>query len=122
MKVTISKRRATVVYSRANNTILDLSSFSAPEPTDYGPGDFFPIYDMAMANNSDVGTGIDYLSWVTGQVFIDSTYDLQMLLMQLISVPVGIFNDPTFLNTYPPENHNVSGSLSSPSYRVIEPI
>ena len=117
-KVTISQRRATTAYSRGNNTILSIYDLSPPEPTSYGPNHFFPIFDMAMANDTDDTTGLEYLYWIAGQGNNDTQYDAQMLLRQLIAVPVGIFNDPTFWGTYPNANLNTVGSLSLPSYRV----
>jgi hypothetical protein len=117
-KITISKRRVVVAYSRSNNTILSLSDLSSPESTNYGPTDFFPIYDMAMANDTDSTTGLDYLYWIAQQVLNDYPYDLRLLLMQLISVPVGIFNDASYWGLYPQENQNVRAFLASPSYRV----
>jgi hypothetical protein len=92
-KVTISRRRATIVYSRGNNTILEVSNLSVPEPTSYTPNDFFPIYDTAMSTNTSDTTGNDYIWFVAGQAGVDDPYDGQMLLRQFIAVPMGTFND-----------------------------
>ena len=122
IKITISRRRATAVYSRSNYTILDIQNASSPEPTTYDPiKDFFPIYDMAMyvpPNLTDVTTALDYMSWICGQGISDSYYDAHMLLRQLISVPVGLFNDVYAGVGFPPDNQNTTGSLSIPAYRV----
>jgi hypothetical protein len=116
-KVTISRRRATVVYSRSNNTILNVQNVSSPEPTTYDPvQDFFPIYDMAMFVPPNVA--LDYLYWIDGQGLNDASYDGQMLLRQFIAVPVGLFNDVYWSGIYPPDNQNTTGSLSISTYRV----
>ena len=56
-----------------------------------------------MTNDTrDVGTtGLDYLSWINGQAITDTNCDVQMLLRQLITMPVGIFNDPEFWGGLP---------------------
>jgi hypothetical protein len=97
---------------------------TSPEPTDYAPSDFFPIFDMAMkrmnTNQTLTGdtTGLDYIYYIASQVSGDTQYDAQMLLRQLIAVPVGIFNDPTYIGSYPSGNLNTSGALAVPAYRV----
>lgn len=116
-KVTISQRRATTVYSRGNNTILEISNLGPPLPTNYTPENFFPIFDAAN-NYSNDDTPLDYIYWVSNQALNDTQYDAQMLLRQFIAVPVGLFNDPFFWRLYPPENLNTTGSLSIPTYRV----
>ena len=94
---------------------------TSPEPTDYGPSDFFPIFDMAMNTDYNLTgdtTGLDYIYYVAGQGSADTQYDAQMLLRQFIAVPVGIFNNPTFSGTYPSGNLNTTGALAVPAYRV----
>jgi len=117
-KVTITQRRASTVYSRGNMTILDVFDLGTPQPTNYGPEDFFPIFDMAMSNATDNAAGIQYVFWIASQGNTDTQYDAQFLLRQLIAVPVGIFNDPTFWGIYPDANLLTTGNLATPSYRV----
>jgi hypothetical protein len=89
-----------------------------PQPTNYGPDDFFPIFNMAMTNNTGDYSGLDYLDWVAGQGSSASPYTNEFVLMDLIAIPVGRFNDPTMLWSFPPENWNTTGALAVPSYRV----
>ena len=61
---------------------------TSPEPTDYGPSDFFPIFDMAMNTDYNLTgdtTGLDYIYYVAGQGSADTQYDAQMLLRQFIA-------------------------------------
>jgi len=44
---------------------------------------------------------------------------VQQLLRQFIAVPVGLYNEPTLLGTYPAENQNVTGYLGIPAYQVL---
>ena len=110
--VTISQRQATVVFSRANNTALDVQTISDPVPTNYTPlADFFPIYNVAMNVTSSPET-LTYITSVVSQFAIGNLYDGQALLRQFIAVPVGRYNHPF------PENQNLHGYLGIPTYRV----
>ena len=73
---------------------------------------------MALRLDLNDSTPLDYLWYVSVQGGSDTAYDGQMLLRQFISVPVGIFNNPTYNNTFPSENLNTSGALAIPTYRV----
>src|SRR5437762_3101718 len=101
LKVTISQRRATTVYSRENSTILNVFDLGTPQPTHYDPNDDFAFFQMAVTG--DV-TGLEYVNWIASQQDPNDPYDNQFILMDLIAVPVGIFNDPTFWGIYPAEN------------------
>lgn len=116
-KVTISERVATIVYSQINNTIIDVYDVGPPQATNYSPGDFFPIYDMAT-NYTTTSTGLDYLYYVAGQIPYDTSYDAAMQLRQFIAVPVGIFNNVEYGLGYPEANLQSTGILSTPTYRV----
>src|SRR5271170_4178552 len=49
-KIAISKRRSTTAFDRYNFTILEVISLSVKwEPTQYGPDDFFPIFDAVFS-------------------------------------------------------------------------
>jgi hypothetical protein len=115
--VTISQRQATVVFSRADNTTLDIPAISTPEYPNYDPKTFFQIYQVAM-NTSNTET-LPYITSVVSQVANGNLYDVQSLLRQFIVVPVGLYNDPVLLQKYPPENQNKTGYLAIPAYRVI---
>lgn len=116
-KATISQRVATTVFSRINNTILDVYDVGPPQATNYSPNDFFPIFDMAT-NYSVTTTGLDYMFYLAGQVPGDTPYDTQMSLMQFIAVPVGIFHIVQWGLNYPEANLNSTAILSIPAYRV----
>jgi len=118
--VTISKRQATLVFSRADNTTLDVPSISPPEPVDYNVTDFFPIYNFAM-NFTATPVILSYIKSVASQVNLagNDVYPVQQLLRQFIAVPVGLYNEPTLLGTYPAENQNVTGYLGIPAYQVL---
>jgi hypothetical protein len=118
LKVTISQRLSSVVYSRKNESILYLFDVGPPQPTNYGPNDFFPIFEMAMTNVTGDTLGYDYLDWVAGQGSSSSPYTNDFVLMDLLAIPVGRFNDATTLGIYPAENGNSTGALAVPSYRV----
>lgn len=129
LKLTISQLRASVAYSRENDTLLNVFDLGIPEPTHYTPGDFFSFFVMAMTNVTDNDVGLYYISWVAGYSdFVDEQYGSSdpyvnsFFLMDLMAVPVGQFNDPAWWATYPPENHNSTGSLAVPSYRVLSHI
>ena len=110
-KVTISRRQATVVYSRANNTIIDIPSVSEQEPTNYDPvTDFFPIYDMAM--NVSNPAILDYITSIAEQVLNANQYDAQLLLRQIILVPVGLYNTPS--------SAKKAAYLGIPAYQVSD--
>lgn len=125
LKLTISQHRASVAYSRENDTILDVFDLGIPEPTHYLPGDFFAFFIMAMSNVTGNDVGQYYISWAAGyRNFVDENYGSNdpyvnsFFLMDLLAVPVGQLNDPAWYGTYPPENRNSSASLAVPSYRV----
>jgi hypothetical protein len=118
LKVTISQRRASVVYSRDNDSILNIFNVEDPQPTNYGPNDFFPIFDMAMTNYVNDSTGLQYIYWVASQGSSSSPYTTSFILMDLLAIPVGRFNDPTYWGFYPEENQGTTGALAIPLYRV----
>ena len=119
-KITISERRASTAYSRGNETIVNVFNFGPPNPTHYGPDDFFPIFDMAMSTQHNA-VGVSYIQWIANQLEFDANYDAQFLLRQLFAVPIGIFNDPFYGLPYPEQNQLTQGSLAVPSYRVTPP-
>lgn len=117
--VTISQRQATVVFSRADNTTLDVQTIGAPKPTGYDPLiDFFPIYNVAMNVTSNSAT-LAHVSSVASQVVIGNVYDVQALLRQFIAVPVALYNEPVLSDIAPPENQDKAGYLGIPAYQVI---
>lgn len=117
LKITVSQRRATIVYSRENDTILNIFDLGMPQPTHYGPDDFFPFFDMAMTNETGDISGLNYVTWVSSQ-HSTSPYENQFVLMYFMAIPIGQFDGATFWGIYPSENKNTSGSLAVPSYRV----
>jgi len=108
------------VFSRADNTTLDVPSISPPEPVDYNVTDFFPIYNFAM-NFTSTPVILSYIKSVASQVNLagNDVYPVQQLLRQFIAVPVGLYNEPTLLGTYPAENQNVTGYLGIPAYQYF---
>jgi hypothetical protein len=125
LKLTISQLRASVAYSRENDTLLNAFDLGTPEPTYYTPGDFFSFFIMAMTNVTGSDVGQYYLTWAAGyESFVDQNYGSNdpyvnsFFLMDLMAVPVGQFNDPAFWAIYPAENHNTTVSLAVLSYRV----
>ena len=56
-KMTISKRRASTVYSRSNFGILDVTDLSDPSPVIYTPDDFFGFYDIILTVNLNQTVG-----------------------------------------------------------------
>ena len=94
----------------------------APVPTNYTPlVDFFPIFDMAMTIPDDFtadDTVLGWLNWIASQALSDTLYDGQLLLSQLLAVPVALFNNPYWDKTFPNENQHSTGYLAFSTYRV----
>lgn len=113
LKVAISKLPATVVYSRLNNSILDVRYVGTPQQVHYSPNDFFAFFNVA-GDGSDLGD----IEWVAVQQDSSDPYANWFILMAMMTIPVARFNDATFSGYYPDENLNTTGSLAVTSYRV----
>ena len=116
-KVAISELPATVVYSRLNNSILDIRALGNSQPVHYSPNDFFAFFNVA-GDGSDLGD----IEWVATQQDSSDPYENWFILMAMMTIPVARFNDATFWGSFPPENLNTTGSLAVTSYRVYSVI
>ena len=109
-KIAISERRG-------NQTIVKVFNLEPPNPTRYGPDDFFGIFDMAMTTQHNA-IGLSYINWIAYQLHFDTNCDAQFLPRQSFAVPVGLFNNAFYGYPFPEENRFTQDSLAVPSYRV----
>jgi hypothetical protein len=121
LRVAVSKLPATVVYSRLNDSLLDIIDVGTPEPANCTPNDFFPFFDIAGLNNSN-RSDLGGMEWVVTQDDWSDPYTNAFILMAMIAIPIARFNDATSYGDYPDENCNTTGALAMPSYRVISPL
>lgn len=119
LKVTITQYRASVAYSLVNDTIVDVFDLADPMPANYGPNDFFPIFDMACTNETGDPEALHYLYFVAADPVPGDPNDNQFMLMSFMTVPVKEFNDQRLLRILDnPENANSVALMAKPSYRV----
>lgn len=121
LKVAVSKLPATVVYSRLNDSLLDIIDVGTPEPANYTPNTFFPFFEVAGLNNSNL-SDLGGMEWVVTQQDWSDPYTNSFILMAMIAIPIALFNDGSWYENYPNENWNTTGALALPSYRVISPL
>jgi hypothetical protein len=128
--ITITKRRASTVLDRYNSTILDVLNFDDGEPVNYGPEDFFPIFDAVFTVNLaepgwNISTQLAFLTKTWGYFSSRVDYTLQTAsddgltkLRSLFAVPVLRFNNAQYGGPLPNDLSNSTVSLAKVSYRV----
>jgi len=126
-KMTISKRRASTVFSRSNFSIIDVFDLSDPSPVDYTAEDFFAFYEiifkLASSHPDLTLTPFTFLLSIVGYLLmnqgepIGDAINVQLLrLQESLACPLVIFN-----NAYLKDlmlDTGTSLSLAVPSYRV----
>jgi hypothetical protein len=129
--MTVTKRRATTAFDRANSTIMDIIDMSdLKEPTNYGPEDFFPIFAKAFEiDENDINNvrtiQFQFLSVLTSFLSLIGSEDQGNEepyggLRSLMSIPVMLYNNMvlgTSGNT--PSDIGKSATVAIPSYRVF---
>jgi len=108
------------VYSRQNDSLLSIIDVGTPEPANYTPQTFFPFFDVAGLNQSDL-SDLGMMEWVVTQNDWGDPYANDFILMAMIAIPIALFNDASWNGDFPDENCNTTGALAMPSYRVISP-
>jgi hypothetical protein len=93
LKVAISKLSATVVYSRQNDSILNIVDLGTPQPANYTPNDFFPFLEMAGTNETGDNSYIISISQFAAQPDTNNPYQNWFILMSMLAIPVALFND-----------------------------
>jgi hypothetical protein len=128
-KMTITKRRATTAFDRANATILDIIDLpDYKEPTNYGPEEFFGIFNRTFfIDNDDINNiktiEFQFLNVLTSFLSIVGT-EVQIneeafyALRSLMSIPVMLYNNAVLGDGPPPADLGKSATVAIPSYRV----
>jgi hypothetical protein len=132
-KMTIIQRRASTVFNRYNYTILDVLEPSATwNYTDYGPEDFFPIFNDTFAVNLSnpnwvSSTQYAFLNYVwtylSGRINSTATTGADeglSKLRSLFAVPIIEFNNVVYGGPVP-DDLGKSFGLARISYRVRFP-
>lgn len=131
-KITITKRRATTVFDRYNYTILDTLNLAGDwEPTNYGPDDYFPIFNDVFAVDIsepgwNISTQLDFLTH-TWSYFINrintslvtGADEGLVKVRSLFAVPILEFNNVVYGGPLP-DDLGKSISLATVSYRVFK--
>jgi hypothetical protein len=130
--LSITEYTATTVYDRTNFTILDVTEMSNPTPVSYSPGDFFAVFDHALAVSLLDGTNaidVQFLFYLTpllewAQKNAINDYRQLELLRQFMTVPLLVYTNQ-FMNApdskqlpVPLENQNRSAALVTVGYQV----
>jgi len=113
----VTQRLANVIYSlntTGSGTIKDTSFLGQSQVVDYGPGDFFPFYQIAFDPTSATG----FITALAEQLAVVDQYDALLLLQQLIAVPVAAFNNPPVRGIHSPEDEDVTGVYVKSGYQV----
>ena len=125
-KMTISKRRASTVFSRSNFTILDVINLSDPSPVNYTADNFFSFYEVLFKffSSADITSTqftfllsiSNYLLTNQGEQIDDGVGIRQLRLQEFLACPLVIFNN-AYIEELMPDMGN-SLSLAVPAYRV----
>lgn len=126
-KMTISKRRASTVFSRSNFTIMDVTNLSDPSPVNYTADDFFSFYEVLFklaSNHPDItSTQFTFLLSISGYLLTNQGEQIddgvgirQLRLQEFLACPLVIFNN-AYIQQLMPDMGN-SLSLAIPAYRV----
>jgi hypothetical protein len=127
--MTISKRRASTVYSRFNFTITDVTDLSSPSSVEYHPNDFFVFYDVLFAidqNQTDWEQSNQFMFLSSIATFLELNVDnlisteegaRQLRLQEFLATPIAIYTDAWHRHPAGPDMGK-SLSLAIPSYRV----
>jgi hypothetical protein len=117
------------VLDRYNYTILDVLNLDDGEPVNYGPEDFFPIFDTVFTVNLaekgwNISTQLAFLTetWKYFSSRVDYTIETASedgftKLRSLFAVPVLLFNNAQYGGPLP-NDLGKSISLAKVSYRV----
>ena len=131
-KMTISKRRASTVFSRSDFTIIDVIDLSDPTPVTYTPEEFFSFYEVIFRiaqnqTNWNFSTQFSFLVSVSSFLLSDSDDkidsgggNIQLRLQEFLACPIVIFNS-AWLRQLQNSTADMGKSLSlaTPSYRVL---
>jgi hypothetical protein len=127
IKMTISRRRASTVYSRLNFTIIDVIDLSDSSPVDYTPDDFFSFYEVIFNIDLNVtdytsiqftflGSIVGFLLSSQDQQIDNGIGTRQLRLQEFLATPLVIFNNAWIQDLT--TDMGKSLSLAVPSYRV----
>lgn len=129
-KMTISKRRASTIFSRSDFTIVDVTDLSDPVPVIYTPEEFFAFYDIIFRidqNLTDVEltTQFSFLVSVSSLLLANSLVEIdsgggniKVRLQEFLACPLVVFNSAV-LGLVAEPDMGKSLSFTTPSYRVI---
>jgi hypothetical protein len=130
-KMSITERRASTVFDRANFTILDVMNLSDPVPVNYEPEDFFAFYKFIFAVNltsRDFAKSTQYSFLLTIASYLHDRNDLRIQdfggskrirLQEFLATPIIIYNDAWLGVTTTTPGMGKTITLAIPSYRVL---
>jgi hypothetical protein len=127
--MTITKRRATTAFDRANATILDIIDLpDYKEPTNYGAEDFFGIFSRAFfIDNNDINNiktiEFQFLNVLTSFLSIigrENQINEEAFhgLRSLMSIPIMLYNNAVLGDGPTPTDLGKSATVAIRSYRV----
>ena len=132
--MTVSKRYASTVFDRTNQTIIDVINMSPPQPVTYTPQDFFAFYEYIFKvdlNSTDFSTSTPYSFLLTIVSYLQNsgeTNELEPLggfpqkrLQEFLATPIVIYNEAWLGNTVSDPDMGKTLSLAIPSYAVFSP-